>query len=294
MRALSALAAALAVLIPSTSVRAQQPLRPVNLEQLNTAADEDDPHLSADRLRLFYARREGGRFQLYLSERRTPAQAWTAGKPLDGPDGEARSPFLTPDGHDFYYALKIPVRDPEGDLKKVPDNFDLVHAIHLGRSRGFTAPVPVQSVCTAADELFPWLTSDGRELFFSRKTKDGWQLFVAGRPGKTGAFGEPKPVAELPAGFHHATLSRDGRTMFLQGPLEGGRWGLFRSTRNGVGLWARPEPLEALNCPEAATGDGSPCLSLDGLKLYFASDRPGGKGGRDLWVIDTDKLSRGR
>src|SRR5262249_14119427 len=148
MRALFAVAA-LAILIPSAGAGAQQPLRPVNLEQVNTAGDEDDPHPSADRLRLYYARRVGDRFQLYLSERRTATQSWPAGKPLDGPDGEARSPFLTADGHDLYYALKIPVRDPDGDLKKVPDNFDLVHAIRLTRSREFTAPVPVQSVCTA-------------------------------------------------------------------------------------------------------------------------------------------------
>jgi hypothetical protein len=290
MRALTVLA----LFVASAGVPAQESLRPINLEQLNTADDEDDPHVSADLRQMFYARRVAGRFKLYLSERRIPSQPWPAGKPLDGPDGEARSPFLTGDGHDLYYALKIPVRDADGDLKKIPDNFDLVHAIRLARAREFTAPLPVQSVCTAADELFPWLTSDGRELYFSRKGKDCWQVYVASRQGKAGAFGEPKPVAELPAGFHHATLSRDGRTMFLQGPLEGGRSGLFRSSRTGGGPWARPEPLDALNCPEAPTGDGSPCLSPDGSKLYFASDRPGGKGGRDLWVIDTDKLSRGR
>ena len=38
---------------------------------------------------------------------------------------------------------------------------------------------------------------------------------------------------------------------------------------------------------EAPTGDTSPCLSRTGSLLYFSSDRPGGKGGRDLWVIET-------
>ncbi|MCB0664634.1 MAG: OmpA family protein [Saprospiraceae bacterium] len=32
--------------------------------------------------------------------------------------------------------------------------------------------------------------------------------------------------------------------------------------------------------------DGQPSLSSNGKTLYFSSDRPGGKGGRDLWKID--------
>ena len=52
---------------------------------------------------------------------------------------------------------------------------------------------------------------------------------------------------------------------------------------------------------DAPTGDLSPSLSRDGSLLYFASDRPGGKGKLDLWVIQTaklvasiDQVSRGR
>lgn len=289
----AALTCALTVLQPAP---AQQPLKPLNLDKVNTPKDEDDPHPSADRLRLYYASNAGGRFQILLAERKAVNQTWSAGKPLDsGPSGEGddRSPFLTADGHDLYFAMRIPVRDPNKDAKEFPDNYDLVRSINLGKARQFTAPVPVQAVCTPEDEMFPWVTADGRELVFSRKTKDGWRLLVSSRPGKTGAFGEPQLVKELPAGFHHATLSRDGRTMVLQGPLEKGRWGLFRTTRaNAASPWAEPVPLDALNSPDAPTGDTSPCLSADGGMLYFASDRPGGKGGRDLWAIDTALLKK--
>ena len=37
----------------------------------------------------------------------------------------------------------------------------------------------------------------------------------------------------------------------------------------------------------AGTG---PALSADDKMLYFASDRPGGKGGMDLWMIPTAQL----
>src|SRR5262249_21715639 len=106
-----------------------------------------------------------------------------------------------------------------------------------------------------------------------------------------GPVGDAKPVG-FPVGFHHATVSANGLTMYLQGPLEKGRWGLFRSTRAKVGAeWSKPEPLTALNSPEAPRGDLSPCLSADGSRLYFASDGPGGKGGLDLGMVPTAQLA---
>src|SRR5262249_46330427 len=155
---------------------------------------------------------------------------------------------------DLYYAIKLSLKDPGGDARAAPENFELVHAIRVGKSREFTAPTPLQPLCTEADELFPWITADGRELYFSRATKDGWRLLAARRPGKTGAFEKPRLVAELPVGFHHATLTPDGRTMFLQGPLPGGRWGLFRTTRRSGGAWDQPEPLDTLNDPKGPQG----------------------------------------
>jgi hypothetical protein len=296
--AADALALTLSILLPPLPGREPMPLlNPVNLTALNTPSDEDDPHLSADRLRLYYASNASGRFTLFLAERRNLAQPWSPGKPLSGPTGESddRCPCLTIDGHDLYFATRFVVKAANKELKEFPDNFDIVHAIKLIKPHEFTVPTPVQAVCTAADEMFPWVSWDGRELYFSRKTSAGWRVLVARRPGNRGAFTDPKLLEELPAGFHHTTLSRDGRTMYLQGPLGNSRWGLFRCTRPGPAMpWSKPEPLDGLNSPAAPTGDTSPCLAADGTKLYFASDRPGGKGGRDLWVIDTGVLPRPR
>src|SRR5262249_19180100 len=151
--------------------------------------------------------------------------------------------------------------------KKI-DNFDLYVAVKQGPRAAFTAPTPINPVCTDADELHPWLTADGKHLYFSRKTKAGWRVFVAGRAAATGAagFGAPKMLAELPPDFHHATLTPDGSTMYLQGLLESGRWGLFRSVRKGAG-WGQPVALEEMNHPGGDVGDKSPCLSRDGTLL---------------------------
>src|SRR5262249_20328654 len=113
--------------------------------------------------------------------------------------------------------------------------------------------------------------------------------YVSKRPKDGGQFGDPVLVEELPAGFHHATLTKNGKTMYLQGPVGKDRWGLFRSVRSANG-WGKPEPLDEGNNADGPTGDRSPCLSRDGVWLYFASDRPGGKGGLDLYYVRTEEL----
>ena len=45
--------------------------------------------------------------------------------------------------------------------------------------------------------------------------------------------------------------------------------------------WSAPVNLSGLNSPDS---DLSPFVSADGLSLYFATTRPGGLGGEDLWV----------
>ena len=66
---------------------------------------------------------------------------------------------------------------------------------------------PVANVNTKEDELHPSLAPNGKALYFSRKTKDGWKQMMASRTETKGPGGwqEPKEVG-LPVGFHHAAL----------------------------------------------------------------------------------------
>lgn len=282
--------AALALLGQSPAADDAARLKPINLDQLNTTADEDDPHPSSNGLALYYASTARKKFDILVSQRANAGLPWPAGKPVEDyiqSEVDDRSTFLTADGRFPQYLYFATKKDKE------INNFDIYVAVKQGPRAAFAAPTPVNAVCTEADELHPWLTADGRELYFSRKTAEGWRVLVARRQGADGAagFAAPKLLDELPPDFHHATLTPDGRTMYLQGPLENSRWGLFRSTRAGRG-WSKPEPLDALGDPGAPTGDRSPNLSRDGYWLYFASDRPGGKGGLDLWMIRVSDLRK--
>lgn len=262
-------------------------VKAVNLA-VNTKADEDDPFLSSSGLNLWYCGNGGGKFDILMAQRRTVRMAWGKGEIPDSylqTQVDDRGICLTRDGdypQYLYYATR-----KDKDTK----NFDLYVAVKQGAGKVFAEPTPVQATNTEADERNPWLSADGKLLYFSGKTKEGWRVYLCKRAKATGAQGFNKPVLieELPPDFHHATLTRDGKTMYLQGPLGRGRTGLFVAAKTVKG-WSKPEALTMLNHPQAPKGERSPSLSLDGRFLYFASDRPGGKGGFDLWAVQTAEL----
>lgn len=271
-------------------------LEPVNLS-FNTDKDEDDPHVSSNNLTFFYVTNANKRLEIMSSTRKTVKDAFPAGQlltNLKSMGADFRSPFLTADGkfpQRFYYSSN---QDPLTKGAK-GDNYDIYFLVKIDAKAEFGSYNAVVTIGTEADEMHPWLTADERQIYFSRKTEGGWRQFVATRPPDGGQFGQPVQL-KLPLGYHHATLTPDGKTMYLQGPVESKgkdkRWGLFVSTSTGKDAWSRPELLVGLNHPMGARGDLSPSLSRDGATLYFASDRPGGKGGLDIWMIPTAQLPK--
>ena len=267
------------------------PVKPINLTIVNTEKDEDEPHSTVNPAsnlgQLFYT--SAG--DLYAASR--TAKGWNAGKKNTEFDqlGDFRSIFVAfPKTGTYpqtvFYATNADSAKKDGR----GDNFDLYMKVRQSAScADFNVAAPILSVCTPADEMHPWLTAEGK-LYFSRKTKEGWRVFVAARP-KAGSPFEKPVMLDLPSGFHHATLTPDGHTMYLQGPLEKGRWGIFRSSFTD-GKWGEPEELKSLNHGEGPTGDRSPNLSRNGAYLFFASDRPGGKGGLDIWWVATEQLKK--
>ncbi|MCY7360091.1 MAG: OmpA family protein, partial [Rudanella sp.] len=84
------------------------------------------------------------------------------------------------------------------------------------------------------------------------------------------------------------SLSADGRTLVFtacQGRKGFGSCDLYISRRTGSD-WSAPQNLGGT--VNTSNYESQPALSADGRRLYFVSDRPGGKGKRDLWRTDAD------
>jgi flagellar motor protein MotB len=80
------------------------------------------------------------------------------------------------------------------------------------------------------------------------------------------------------------TISANGRTLIFtacEGRKSYGNCDLYVSYRVGED-WSEPENLgEAVN---SGSWDSQPSLSPDAKTLYFVSNRPGGQGGKDIWM----------
>ncbi len=98
-------------------------------------------------------------------------------------------------------------------------------------------------------------------------------------------------------------ISKDGLSLYFTSPTCGstpfpncrpgcGGWDIFVSQRNTVNDdWKTPRNLAEMpdgsfECDKINTpyNDSAPSLSVDGHRMYFASDRPGGFGGNDIYV----------
>ncbi len=103
--------------------------------------------------------------------------------------------------------------------------------------------------------------------------------FIFGTPTNLG------PTVNSSGANSSPSISFDGLTLFYDSTRSGGSgdadvWIIRRETKHDD--WGEPINLgSTINCP---TVDGNPGISADGLSLFFDSDRPGGSGGRDIWL----------
>lgn len=105
-----------------------------------------------------------------------------------------------------------------------------------------------------------------------------------------GEWTKPEPVeGELNSDFDEGivSFSPDGSTMYLtkarREPNASTGVEIFTSTRSDA-KWSAPVKFEITS--DTISSYGHPAVSPDGNWLYFASDMPGGSGGRDIWRIN--------
>ncbi len=164
-------------------------------------------------------------------------------------------------------------------------------------------PKPVDGICTQYDEYLPIISPDNQLALFTRaepqssfeamKSDKMKEIFYqAARMGEKFQQGFP-----LPDPFNHnpgeggATLTIDNNHLFYTICKDDDPkyrncdiWYCDRIK----GKWLDIKNLEEVNAKDA--WDSQPSISADGKTLYFASDRPGGYGGSDIWMSKKDSL----
>jgi Tol biopolymer transport system component len=101
-------------------------------------------------------------------------------------------------------------------------------------------------------------------------------------------FGTPTslgPIVNSSTGGNGPSISADGLSLYFDSDRPGGYgnadiWVATRETTDDP--WGEPENLgPTVNSSQI---DWDPCISSEGLELYFRSHRTGGYGGGDIWV----------
>lgn len=274
---------AVVMMMPSAGAsRAWSWSEPVNLGgMINTGFEEAGPAISRDgRVLYFQTNRPlgGTNCDIWVAQRESVHHEWDWPVRLDtvSTDLCENSVSLSRDEHYLYFT-----RAP-GDIwvsyrRNTRDPFAWGEPVRLG---------PSINTDTASE-------STARH-FASEKYGISQLFFFSNRPGGQGdadiyvadLFGTPpQPVAALnsPQIDAGAVLSRNGREIFFHStrPGTGGR-DLWTARRNSVfDSWSPPELVAGVN---SLYEDFFPALSPDDDTLFFASTRPGGFGGNDIYV----------
>lgn len=213
---------------------------------------------------------------------------------------------------DIHYYLGVAYQH-EHAFEKARGHFELVRKTHKR-----LAPVATQKIrqCMEADSLMKipingkvealgaeinssfsefaaLISGDGNTLLFtSNRSADDYQIksrtndenvFISHR--NSGSWSTPQKIGEpVNVSLNEAAtfVSADGKTLLLY--YEDGGGDIYSSSLDN-GQWSKPVALNRfVNHPQYR--ESSACISPDGKRLFFSSNRPGGRGGYDLYVCE--------
>lgn len=261
-------------------------------DAINTKADEYFPALSNDRSNLWYTRRNGKQADedLYISIRQQAA--WQPGTDVGSQFNSVfheGMPALVRDGRKLYFTAcgRSGVLGPcdlwEADLD-----------VQNGEIKNMR---PLEGVLNSDKwESQAAVSCDGNTLFFASNRSGGLggtDLWSSQRLAD-GTWGNPVNLGDKinsPADEEAPFLTNDGNTLYYSstGHPGMGEQDIFVSWKDADGLWTSPVNIgPPVNTAFRELGF---FLSADGLTGYFASDRPNGAGGMDIYSFElSDQL----
>ncbi len=188
--------------------------------------------------------------------------------------------------------------DPKYD-KEFLDRVNLVMRYDTNGARLIKYPVKMEvknlgdSINTPYSEHSPVFTADESMLFFTSRRPNGHKELPDGEYDEDiyyavsdddGNWEKAHNIGEvINTKEHDATvsISIDGRELYLY--REDDKGSIYVSTLDNTNHWTKPVKLpEPINSKYRETHAS---LGADNMTLYFTSDRPGGYGGLDIYVV---------
>lgn len=150
------------------------------------------------------------------------------------------------------------------------------------------------NINTSYPEYLPAITADEKTLIFTSQRNTGKGLnedfYISHQTdsGWTMATNLGKPI-NTSENEGAQTISPDGKYIYFTGcnRKDGlGSCDIYYSRKTG-NSWS--EPLNIGPPINTSRWESQPSISADGRSLYFCTNRPGGRGGKDIWVSHREK-----
>jgi hypothetical protein len=208
---------------------------------------------------------------------------------IEGLEPDLYGPRLAQDG------LTLFLSQTHGIPFKDEDIFTATRASGGPGGMRFGAAVRVDQLASTAFDGSAFPSRDELEIFFSSARPGGQgnrDLWLVRRDQTSASFGAPTPLAMVNSSGNdqNPSLTDDGLLLFFASD-RGGDDDIYVSFRTSKGAtFSRPIRVPGLTSPAK---DSAPYISADGRTIYFTSDRPGGRGGLDLWSATRGNLRTG-
>lgn len=255
---------------------------------INSAAkDEHVTFTSGGKTMVFASTREGGYGAYDLYQSRFESGEWSKAELLPAPINTKKDefdPFVTPDGKKLFFASN---RDNSGKYW----DCDIYVSLWNGEEWGepeiydpvFVTPDKPDWGVTITKDFRTFIFSSGRDLDKAHSV----QIFQSHRLGHKWSVPELLPFP-VNAGEWEATpyITPDGKALYLNS-IRGEKdkkdvdiWQFeFKE-----GKWMNPRLMDGPFLSDKH--DYDPCLRPDGKKFYFTSDREGGLGDSDIYMVE--------
>ena len=147
---------------------------PLPVDELNTAADEGSPSVTANGLILVMHSTRQGDADVFLSSRASPGTPWTTPVPISEVNTSLAEvdAAISPDGLDLY----VTSDRPDGHGQR-----DLYVATRGSISDSFGAAINIDELNSSFLEESTWVSEDSRVIFFARHEGGSFGIYRATR-----------------------------------------------------------------------------------------------------------------
>jgi hypothetical protein len=199
--------------------------------------------------------------------------------PVINTSSDDAGPSMSTDGLELYL---------DGDRPGGQGGYDIWLTRRTTPNDPWGAPVnPGPPLNRSAHDFAPSISADGLELHFSSNRSGAIDIWVATRATISDPWAEPVkigPAVNSSSDDIGPSISADGLELYFASTRSGGlgRFDLWVTKRETIyDPWG--EAVHLGPTVNSSVSDNSPCISPDGLLLFFESKRPGGYGNYDLW-----------